>query len=382
MIPRLLNNDGDGIVKVLVRAGSDEEAAARIDETLGYLFKPANLHLARRRVSALRGDITSERLGLSARDFDALAGEVTHIIHSAATTRFDLPLKEATAINLGGTLQMLELAKRAASARLERYAHVSTAYVSGDRNGRIFEEDLWRGQGFINSYEQTKFESERKVRECMGEIPALVLRPCAVIGDSGSGRTRTFNVIYYPLRLLSRGLLRVLPGSPRTPIDLVPVDYVVDAINHIMLRGDSSGKTYHLTAGKDAATIGTIARLAVQFLNESRRSGDPPVPPVRFIPHWVFQAFIKPTIRMMYGARGRAVMEKLEVYLPYLTRQKNFDTSNAIAALRGTGIAPPPLESYFKRVVRYCRETDWGRVAKDVPAGEEEGASISEAGAD
>ncbi len=153
-------------------------------------------------------------------------------------------------------------------------------------------------------------------------------------------------------------------------------------MNHIMLRGDSSGKTYHLTAGKDAATIGTIARLAAQFLNESRRPGDPPVPPVRFIPHWVFQAFIRPTIRMTYGARGRAVMEKLEVYLPYLTRQKHFDTSNAIAALRGTGIAPPPLESYFERVVRYCRETDWGRVARDVPAGEEERASISEAGAD
>jgi len=147
-----------------------------------------------------------------------------------------------------------------------------------------------------------------------------------------------------------------------------------------MLRGDSSGKTYHLTAGKDAATIGTIARLAVQFLNESRRSEDPPVSPVRFIPHWVFPAFIKPTIRVMYGARGRAIMEKLEVYLPYLTRQKLFDTSNAIAALRGTGITPPPLASYFERVVRYCRETDWGRVARDVPASEEEGMSISRAG--
>ncbi|MFQ5458477.1 MAG: SDR family oxidoreductase, partial [Myxococcota bacterium] len=100
----------------------------------------------RRRVTALRGDLTEERLGLSPSAFETLAGEVTHIIHAAATTRFDLPLAEAKAINLEGTRRVLALAKRAADARLERYVHVSTAYVSGDRNGRIFEKDLWEGQ--------------------------------------------------------------------------------------------------------------------------------------------------------------------------------------------------------------------------------------------
>ncbi|MFQ5458478.1 MAG: SDR family oxidoreductase [Myxococcota bacterium] len=203
------------------------------------------------------------------------------------------------------------------------------------------------------------------MRACLDEVPAVVLRPCAVIGDSSSGRTRTFNVIYYPLKLLSRGLLRVLPGSARTPIDLVPVDYVADAANHIMLRADCTGKTYHLTAGPGAVTIGTIARLAVKHLNASRGSGDPAVAPVRFIPHWVFQALLKPALKAMYGARGSEVMARLEVYLPYLTKRKHFDTTNAIEALRGTGIAPPDLESYFGRVVRYCRETDWGRSPGD-----------------
>jgi long-chain acyl-CoA synthetase len=361
MIPRLLNNDGDGIVRVLIRAHSDAEASARLDGTLRYLFKEADLPRARRRVTALRGDVTRERLGLTEGAFADLAAEATHIVHAAATTRFDLTLAEATAVNLGGTRRVLELARRAARARLDRLVYVSTAYVSGDRCGRILEEDLAAGQRFMNSYEETKFEAEREVRANMEEVPALVIRPCAIIGDSGSGRTRTFNVIYYPLKLLSRGLLRALPGSPSTPIDLVPVDYVADAANHLMLRSDLSGRTFHLTAGDRVESIGAIARLAVKHLNETRGNGGRRLPSVRFVPQLIFHGLLKPALKLLSGSRGRQVIAKLEIYLPYLTTQKVFDTSNAMRELRGTGIAVPRLADYFGRVVRYCLETDWGR---------------------
>lgn len=364
MIPRLLNDDADGIVKVLVRGGSGEEAAARLDGTLRHLFKEADLHRARARVTALHGDITIDRLGLSSRDFDGLAEEVTHVIHSAATTRFDLPYTEAHAVNVEGTRRVLALARRAARARLERLLHVSTAYVSGDRSGVIREEDLEAGQRFVNSYERTKHDAERDVRAAMGEVPLSIVRPCAVIGDSGTGRTSTFNVIYYPLKLVSRGLLRVLPGSPSTPIDLVPVDYVADAMNHFLLRRDAVGKTYHLTAGDRLETIGTIARLAVLHLNEHRAAGLRPLPPVRFIPHAIFHRVVKPVLKALYGPKGRQVIAKLEVYLPYLTTHKRFDTTNAVLALRGTGIGVPPLGDYFGRVVQYCLETDWGRIER------------------
>lgn len=364
MIPRLLNDDADGIVKVLVRGASAEEAAARLDRTLRHLFKEADLHHARRRVAALRGDITADRLGLCAADFDALADEVTHVIHSAATTRFDLPLPEAREVNVEGTRRVLALARRAASARLERMMYVSTSYVSGDRSGVIREEDLEAGQTFMNSYERTKHDAEREVRAAMGEAPVSIVRPCAVIGDSGTGRTSTFNVIYYPLKLLSRGLLRALPGSPSTPIDLVPVDYVADAMNHILLRRDAVGKTYHLTAGDRLETIGEIARLAVLHLNEQRAAGLAPLAPVRFIPHGIFHRGVKPLLKLMYGAKGRQVIAKLEAYLPYLTTHKRFDTANATSALGGTGIAVPPLGDYFGRVVRYCLDSDWGRIER------------------
>ncbi len=369
MIPRLLNDDADGIVKVLVRAPSAEDAAARLDRTLRHLFKEADLHHARRRVTALRGDITADRLGLSAGDHEGLAREATHIIHSAATTRFDLPLDEAREVNVEGTRRVLALARRAASARLERMMYVSTSYVSGDRSGVIREDDLEAGQRFMNSYERTKHDAEREARAAMGEVPLSVVRPCAVIGDSGTGRTSTFNVIYYPLKLLSRGLLRALPGAASTPIDLVPVDYVADAMNHILLRRDAPGRTYHLTSGDRVETIGEIARLAVLHLNEARAAGLPPLPPVRFIPHGVFHRIVKPLLKLLYGAKGRQVIAKLEVYLPYLTTHKHFDTTNAVDALRGTGIGVPPLGDYFGRVVRYCLETDWGRRRSPAEAG-------------
>ncbi len=364
MIPRLLNNDGDSVVRVLVRASSDAEASARLDRTLRHLFKEADLLRAKQRVTALCGDLTREGLGLARARIEELAAEVTHIIHAAATTRFDLPLAEAHAVNVDGGRRVLALARRAARAGLKRYVYVSTAYVSGSRNGKIREEELEAGQSFVNSYERTKYEAERDLRAAMGEVPAVVVRPCAIIGDSWSGRTSTFNVIYYPLKLLSRGLLPALPGSPSTPIDLVPVDYVSDAINHIMQRTDSVGRTYHLTAGDRVESIGTIAKLAVRHLNEGLPPGAKPVPPVRFIPHGIFHYLIKPMLKVMYGAKGREVIAKLEVYLPYLTTRKWFDTSNTVAALSGTGIAMPPLADYFGRVVSYCLETDWGRTKR------------------
>jgi len=226
---------------------------------LDDIVRDKRQEVARRKVAAPRAALERACTGLPpARDFEALSAEATHVVHAAATTRFDLPLGEAHAVNVEGTRRVLALARRAARARLERMLYVSTAYVSGDRSGVIREEDLEAGQTFVNSYERTKHDAEREVRAAMGEVPALVVRPCAVIGDSGTGRTSTFNVIYYPLKLLSRGLLRALPGSPFTPIDLVPVDYVADAMNHVLLRRDAVGKTYHLTAGDRVETIGEM----------------------------------------------------------------------------------------------------------------------------
>ena len=152
------------------------------------------------------------------------------IVHCAASVSFDLSLEQARAINVEGTRRMLELAGRAQELGvLERYAQVSTAYVAGTHAGRFSECDLDVGQSFHNSYEQSKFESEQLVRSRPG-LPFTILRPSIVVGDRHSGWTSAFNVLYWPLRALARGLFPAVPAIASAPVDVVSIDYVADGI--------------------------------------------------------------------------------------------------------------------------------------------------------
>src|SRR5439155_15717510 len=139
-------------------------------------------------------------------------------------------------------------------AMLERYVHISTAYVAGTHAGRFFERDFDVGQSFRNSYEQSKFEAERLVRSWPG-LPFTILRPSIVVGDRNSGWTAAFNVLYWPLRALSRGLFAAVPAYPSAPVDVVSIDYVADAVYALCEQAGGTGETYHLTAGANASTM-------------------------------------------------------------------------------------------------------------------------------
>ncbi len=116
-----------------------------------------------------------------------LLDEVTHVLHCAASVRFDLPLTEARRANVGTAAVVADIARRA--PRLERLVHVSTAYVGGTHRGTFHESELDVGQDFRNSYEQTKFEAEGLLRESAQDLPLSVARPSIVVGEAGSGWT-------------------------------------------------------------------------------------------------------------------------------------------------------------------------------------------------
>src|SRR5207253_8313112 len=117
--------------------------------------------------------------------------------HAAAPLSFARPTDEARAINVHGTQRMLDLADRIAARRgLRRLVHVSTAYVAGRHRGLFAETDLWTGQEFRNSYERSKAEAEELVRRRGDRFPAVVVRPSIVVGDSATGWTPAFNVLY------------------------------------------------------------------------------------------------------------------------------------------------------------------------------------------
>ena len=197
---------------------------------------------------------------------DWLAERVSEIVHGAASVSFELPLPDARAINVEGTRRVLEFAERCqARGGLRRFSYISTAYVAGEHAGCFSEDDLDVGQRFRNAYEQSKFEAESLLAGWRGRLPITVLRPSIIVGERDSGWTASFNVLYWPLRAFARGAYPALPARRDAPVDVVPVDYVADAIFALSQAPEAEGATFHLTAGAHASSVGELVELASAF---------------------------------------------------------------------------------------------------------------------
>jgi thioester reductase-like protein len=333
----------DRDVIALIRAPDDRGARERLSEVLGNLFGWRARGYANR-VEAVAADLTAPQLGIHQQRYDDLAGRADAIVHCAASVSFALPLAEARAINLEGTRRMLELAERAQTlGGLDRYAHVSTAYVAGTHEGRFAECDLDVGQRFRNSYEQSKFEAEQLVRS-WADIPFTILRPSIVVGDRRSGWTSAFNVLYWPLRAFSRGLFSTVPAVPSAPVDVVSIDYVADAIHELCESPGGLGETYHLTAGSRASTIAEIARAASKYF---RRPEPAVLPPREFA--------------ALEAVRGGSALEGSSVYFPYFSVETVFDDTAARARLEPMGIQVTPLGDYLERLLDFAMRSRWGK---------------------
>lgn len=356
LVPRLLRAFPDSTMTLLVRARSDEEARARV-RALAEEVRGTDPDLAApERLAAVRGDVAAEACGMPAPDRDAVIARTTHIVHGAATIRFDHPLEEARAINGGGTRSMLDLARACArTGHLRRFTWIGTSSVSGRRAGPIHEDELEAGQAFFNTYEQSKCEAERIVRTAMAELPVTIVRPSIVIGDSRTGRTSSFNVIYIPLRLLEAGLLTAVPGRPETTLDLVPVDWVNDVITFLIGAAGAEGRVCHITAGPArAARLGEVVEGAASYFDRHAPRRHPRR--VEFISEEEFD-------RRAAAVRGRerALMTQLRTLLPYVSIDRLFDSTTTDTLLAGSGIRFPRYETYAERILGYCLASDWGR---------------------
>src|SRR6204780_6003624 len=166
-------------------------------------------------------------------------------------------------MNVDGTGPVLELAERSqAHGALRRMSYISTAFVAGAHAGCFSEDDLDVGQRFRNTYEQSKFEAECLIARSRGQLPITVLRPSIIVGERDSGWTASFNVLYWPLRAFARGTYAALPARGDAPVDVVPVDYVADAIFELSRMPEAQDGTYHLTASADASSVGELIELA------------------------------------------------------------------------------------------------------------------------
>jgi len=349
LLTRYLENT-ERRVYALVRGADEHEAHRRMQRTLVELFGP--VHPYADRVVALRGDVTQIGMGI-APSIDRLAERVTEIVHCAASVSFEQPLEQARVINVDGTRRVLEFAERCqARGSLRRMSYISTAYVAGEHAGCFSEDDLDHGQRFRNSYEQSKFEAECLVHRSRDELPITVFRPSIIVGEQHSGWTGSFNVLYWPLRVFSRGTYVALPGRHEAPVDVVPVDYVADAVFALSRIPQAEGVTFHLTAATQASSVGELIELATRFF---RRRVPWLVDPS------VYDRVVHPVLlRGAQDERVRRALQRSEVYFPYFAMRVHFDDRRAQVALRGAGIATPRLESYFDRLVRFAIASQWG----------------------
>jgi long-chain acyl-CoA synthetase len=343
LVRELLARHPQARLALLIRDRGGQSGRQRADN----IVAPAD----RTRVEVYPGDVGEPSLGLSATTRERLSAETTRVIHSAATVRFDHSLDEARRINVEGTRGILDFA--AAMPRLRSLAYVGTAYVAGERRDLVREDELAVGQGYRNTYEQTKAEAEALVHSRLGALPGIILRPSIIVGDSRTGVTSSFKMMYWPLKIYARRLWRTVPGYPDAVLDIVPVDFVASSVARLLFEQAALGTTVHLCAGPaGSATIEQIARRAAEFFA---------VREPRYVDPRLFFAAIRPLLFLSLWGRKRRVLRDGRAYRDYFTMRMQFDTSNAQRLLEPAGLYPPPVLDYLDRLFRYCVASDWGR---------------------
>jgi thioester reductase-like protein len=342
ILARAVLDDRFDRVVCLVRPGDGATSQQRLDELLGKIGVAPN-----ERIAAVAGDVAESGLGLSAADRAAVA-DTSHVLHCAATVSFDHPLDEARRINVDGTRHILDLCRSLPG--LVRLDAISTAYVAGKRDDVVREADLVHDRGFHNTYEQTKSESEVLLRAAMKDVPIAVHRPSIVVGDSKTGKTGAWKVLYWPLKVIARGYLPIMPYDPFGRLDIVPVDFVADASMAISRDPAALGRTFHLCAGPARdVTMEDVTQHVFQRLGRRR--------PWRIKPSW-FRRVARP----LMAASSRRLRKTLDtglVYRPYLELRLRFDTTEADALLAGK-VACPRVLDYLDTIVDTALATDFG----------------------
>jgi NAD(P)-dependent dehydrogenase (short-subunit alcohol dehydrogenase family) len=241
LVERLLERKGK--IHVLVR----EDSLARLDDLIEQWETVAGATVGKR-VHPVIGDLRQPLLGLGEGQVGELEGNIEHFFHLAAVYDMTAPLELDMAVNVGGTNHAVELAT---ALRAEHLHHVSSIAVAGAYKGVFGEDRFDEGQHLPSPYHATKFEAERIVREQPG-VPWRVYRPGIVVGDSKTGEMDKIDGPYYFFKAIQRMRQVVPQWLPLVGLDLgktnvVPVDWVAGALDHIAHKPGLDGKAFHLT---------------------------------------------------------------------------------------------------------------------------------------
>jgi thioester reductase-like protein len=367
LVAGLLREHRDSL-NLLVRANSEQQARERLWQSLQLHFEFSEFFdRVNSRVRIFRGDLTSERFGLSDEEYHALVDSTDSIVHCAASLNRKSE-KQCLNVNLRGSLEVIQLARRAQNRKgLRRYSHVSTVAVAGQRRNEVVSEDAaidWARSDY-DPYARTKKFCEHMVAQLLPDVPRTIFRPAIVMGDSRRAETSQFDMVQ-AFDLLAR--LPVLPLHPHDKIDIVPADYVGKAIVTIHQKEQAAHGVYHLSAGRGSQTY--------QELTDSLAK----------VGQWR-RPIYSPALGRTFSAtvnwlanRGGAIgygASLMKVFWPYLDWNTVFDNSRVVAEL---GESPAEFSSYAYPLLMFSRENKFRYPAKPWPSSAGDSVSKTIAG--
>jgi long-chain acyl-CoA synthetase len=346
-IARYLLKNTDATVLALVRANNVEEGARKLARD--WWDWPELVESIGKRVKVVCGDVCSSRLGLKESDYASLVENLTHIIHTAADWRL-VSLDEIRKTNVQGTANVLELAKEAnKNHRFERFSHISTAYVAGGRTGIVSETDLTDEFGFFTNYEHSKYEGELLVQAAKNDFPVSVFRPSMVVGDSQTGAIKTFNTLYYPLKLYLSGKRRFMPVSQSLRINIIPVDYVAEAVAKLTFDPKAVGQTFHLVAPYQSLL--TLKELLRIVKNWARTDLGVKLPRPICFPMSVSSMKAVLRLQQVFQRQNYRISDALGALAPYFYENRQFQRTNTDRLL---GVYSPKWKEIWPHLLEYA----------------------------
>jgi thioester reductase-like protein len=328
----ILEEEPGTLLYAIVRSKFAQEAQTTVDAW------PKNM---RSRFVMIEGDAAAMDLGLSGVEFRALSGEIDRIHHAAQVTYLGVDQRTAKQLNVDGTVEVIELGRACPS--LKCLVLHSNAEVAGDRTGIVREDELQAGQRFPTFIAETRARAEKLARQAMTDVPIAVVRPATIVGDSLSGEIDRFDGPYLLILLIVTTPAEIavpLPGRGDSPLNLVPIDFVVRAARAIGRHPRAPGRTFHL--------VDPNPLTAKRVFDLVARASDRPAPR-GFIPTNLTKALLRTPGLERFAKSPRAFVDRLA------TRVR-FDARNADEILTEARIACPPFESYVDHIVEYVRE--------------------------
>jgi nucleoside-diphosphate-sugar epimerase len=325
---------------------------ARLGARFLLLVQPAFLERARQEIariaeetgaplscfSIIEGDITKPDLGMEPSELDAARIETTTLFHLAAIYDLAVAGDIAQLVNVEGTRNVNHFAR--SLKNLRRYHYVSTCYVAGKRTGLILETELRHDAGFRNHYEETKYLAEIEVDALKSELPVTIHRPSVVCGDSRTGETAKYDGIYYLiqyLRMSPRLLSLINIGNRNVSLNLVPVDFIVEAMAAIAQDERAIGATVQLADPNPLTTHDLFEAIARALAGRGSRFTIP-------------AKLVRPSLMLPFSP---SITGLPRAGVPYFFLDQIYDTTRARALLEPHGITCPPFPTYVNPLIDF-----------------------------